>query len=407
MSIDHRHILRPSEPPQAGHVPATDPFGLWQLSALSPQDFAALGTPAGDLSLAQLRHLATYNLLAPTSHNTVPQRFLFPDEGNAIEICVDREVVLNASDPSGRQASISLGCGIANLIHAARRYGFEASVEVYEAPSSLILPHRPGQARYTRVARIRFRRGATAGPEGMLRAMLERRSVRADYNVSIALPAELAETLTRLVISQYPELEFHLVSDAPNVAFLADLQELADSTALNREDFAAELGNWLIENDSESPLGMRGREYGMSNELTRGVQARLQSEIRLRPEEVSGLAQGGNIGIRSSSAVGIIVVPRDDLLHRLLAGRAFEDLVLMLHQQAFVTAMHATITEIESANLALQARLGTRGRPIVVFRMGQPLEPRDAWRPHSARPSVSDVTLTESSLSSPPASTGS
>ncbi|HKO90367.1 MAG TPA: hypothetical protein VJU61_04400, partial [Polyangiaceae bacterium] len=257
--------------------------------------------------------------------------------------------------------------------------------------------------RYVRVARVDFRRGAGLGAEAVLHSMLERRSVRADYNASVALPTELAKTLSSLVRSHYPELEFYLVSDAAGVAFLAELQGLADSTALNREDFTAELGQWLLENDSESPLGMRGREYGMSDELTRGVQARLQSEIPLGPELVSGLARGGNVGIRSSSAVGILVVPQDDLRHRVLAGRAFEDLVLSLHQQEFVTAMHASIVEIESANLALQARLGTRGRPTVVFRIGQPLEPQDARRPHSGRPSVSDVTLTEGLLSMPPA----
>jgi len=400
MTINHRRILRPSEPPPvSGEGPASDPFELWRLSALSLKEFAALGTPDGDLSLQQLRHLASYNLLAPTSHNTVPQRFLFPSVGNAIEICLDREVILAASDPSGRQASISVGCGIANLIHAASHYGFESSVEVYDTPSSPVLPHRPREARYARVAEVRFQRGRASAPDSVLHAMLERRSVRADYNASVALPAALSETLTRLVGSQYPELEFHLVSDAATVGFLADLQGLADSTALSRDDFTAELGQWLIENDSDSPLGMRGREYGMSDELTLGMQARLQSEIRLKPEEVSGLARGGNIGIRSSSAVGIIAVPRDDLLHRVAAGRAFEDLVLTLHQHGFVTAMHASITEIESPNLALQARLGTRSRPVVVFRMGQPLEPRDARRPHSARPSVSDVTLTEGLLS--------
>jgi hypothetical protein len=375
-------------------APASDPFELWELSALSQEDFMALGTPGRDLSLAQLRHLAAYNLLAPTSHNTVPQRFLFPSTGNAIEICLDREVILAASDPSGRQASISVGCGIANLIHAARHYGFAASVEVYDALSSTVLPLRPGEVRFARVAQVRFQRGPVSAPESVLHAMLERRSVRADYNASVALPAELSRALARLIGEQYPKLEFHLVSDASTVGFLADLQGLADSTALSRDDFTAELGQWLIENDSDSPLGMRGREYGMSDELTLGMQARLQSEIRLKPEEVSGLARGGNVGIRSSSAVGIIAVPRDDLPHRVLAGRAFEDLVLTLHQHGFVTAMHASITEIESPNLALQARLGTRGRPVVVFRMGQPLEPRDARRPHSARPSVNDVTLT-------------
>jgi hypothetical protein len=309
---------------------------------------------------------------------------------------------LAASDPSGRQASISLGCGIANLIQAARCYGLETSVELAETPSSPVLPPRPGEARYTQVAQVRFRRGASAAPQAVLHAMLERRSVRALYDAAVKLPQELVETLTALVRTQYRELEFHLVSDERTLAFLADLQELADSTALSREDFTTELGHWLIDNDSDSPLGMRGREHGMSDEMTRGVQARLLSEIRLAPEEVSGLAKGGNFAIRSSSAVGIIVTPHDDLRHRVLAGRAFEDLVLTLHQHGFVTAMHASITELESPNLALQARLGTHGRAVVVFRTGQPLEVSDAQRPHSARPSVSDVTLSESLLTSAP-----
>jgi hypothetical protein len=396
MAIDHRLILRPSEPPATHAVPrASDPFELWQLTTLSPDQFYALGSSDANLSLAQLQHLAAYNLLAPSSHNTVPQRFIFPSEGNTIEIYVDREVVLPASDPTGRQASISVGCGIANLLHAAHCYGFDAAVEVFDAAAPSVLPHRPAEARYARVARVCFKRGTTLEPKAVLHAMLERRSVRADYNASVALPPALGANLKGLMLSSYPELEFHLVDDARTLEFLADLQELADSTALSREDFTTELGNWLIENDSDSPLGMRGREYGLSDELTHSVQARLLSEIRLRPDEVSGLARGGNIGIRSSSAAGIIVAPSDDLQHRVLAGRAFEDLVLTLHQRGFVTAMHAAITELESPNLALQAQLRTRGRPLVVFRMGQPLDLRDAARPHSARPRVGDVTLGE------------
>jgi hypothetical protein len=197
---------------------------------------------------------------------------------------------------------------------------------------------------------------------------------------------------------RYPGLEFHLITDAATLGFLGDLQELTDATILSREDFTSELGKWLLENDSDSPLGMRGREYGLTDAMARGVQHRL-CEAPLTPEEVSALARGGNVGIRSSSAVAVIVVPHDDFPNRLLAGRAFEDLMLILHQHGFVSAMHAGVTELESANAALSARLQTTGRPVVVFRMGQPLEPGDSQRPHSGRPSVHDVTLTESQVS--------
>ena len=375
---------------------ASDPFALWKLSVLTRAQFAELGAAPGVLSRAQLEHLAAYDLLAPTSHNTVPQRFMFPAQGNAIEIFLDRELILAASDPVGRQACVSLGCGIANLLQAARYYGFEGTVALNAA--SPALPSSAGQARYSPIARISFEPAPPLGDERVLRAMLERRSVRALYDAAIRLPVSLEQSLRELMSRRYPGLEFHLLSDAATLGFLGDLQELADSTALNREDFATELGHWLIENDSDSHVGMRGREFGLSDEMARGMHARLLSDTRLSPPEVAGFAKSGNVGMRSSSAVGVIAAPRDDLEHRVLAGRVFEDLVLGLHQQGFVTAMHAAITELESPNLALQARLGTSGRVLVVFRMGKSLDQADAQRPHSARPTVGEVTLTPDQL---------
>jgi hypothetical protein len=318
---------------------------------------------------------------------------VFDERPNTLALWCDRQAVLGASDPAGRQAAISIGCGLANLIHAARGYGIEARIELSADPSPAILPHHAGVERYVFIGRVRFRPGAISGPEGVLHAMLERRSVRAMYNRDAKLSEPLTLSMCQLLRTDYPALAFHVLSDDDSLAFLGDLQELADSAALSREDFTAELGRWLLENDSDSPLGMRGRELGLSDEMTRGVQTRLLSEVPLAPEEVSGLARGGNAGMRSSSAVGIILSPHDDLAERVLAGRAFEDLVLMLHEQGFVTAMHAAITEVESANLALRARLGTNARPVVVFRMGQPLQATDSQRPHSARPSVFDVTI--------------
>lgn len=400
MTSFHRDILRPSTIRAPGAASGGDPFELWRLEPLTLAEFSKLGDEGAaphQLSLAQLRYLAAYNLLAPSSHNTVPQRFLFPRQANAIDVYLDRAVILAASDPVGRQASISLGCGLANLVHAARRYGFDTRIELDETLAAGAVPQRPGEPRYQRAAMVCFQRISSEqeGPLAPLLAMLERRTVRADYNASVVLPAELASALTTTMRSGYPQLEFHLVSDADTICHLGDLQELADTTMLSREDFTNELGQWIMDNHSDSPLGMRGREYGLTDAMTRGVQHRL-SQAALSAEEVAVLARAGNVGVRSASAVAIIAVPRDDFQHRVLAGRAFEDLALLLHQHRFVTAVHAGMTEVLSACTALSARLDSKGRPIVVFRMGQPLEPRDSQRPHSARPSVDEVTLDES-----------
>jgi hypothetical protein len=55
--------------------------------------------------------------------------------------------------------------------------------------------------------------------------------------------------------------------------------------------------------------------------------------------------------------------------------------------------MHAGITEVDTASLALRGRLRTRRRPDVVFRVGRPLRPEDEARPHSSRPHLRDVLL--------------
>jgi hypothetical protein len=95
--------------------------------------------------------------------------------------------------------------------------------------------------------------------------------------------------------------------------------------------------------------------------------------------------------MRSSSAVAVVTGARDDVEHRLAAGRTFEAIALRLTLAGFSVAMHAGITEVEAPNMALRGRLRTFHRPLVVFRIGKPLYVADAERPHSARPQLVDV----------------
>ena len=95
--------------------------------------------------------------------------------------------------------------------------------------------------------------------------------------------------------------------------------------------------------------------------------------------------------MRSSSAVIVVTVHRDDLEHRLAAGRAFEEMALRLVMEGFALAMHAGITEVEAPNMALRGRLRTFQRPTVVFRVGKPLRQADAERSHAARPQLADA----------------
>ncbi|HSQ28245.1 MAG TPA: hypothetical protein VLN49_00215, partial [Gemmatimonadaceae bacterium] len=87
----------------------------------------------------------------------------------------------------------------------------------------------------------------------------------------------------------------------------------------------------------------------------------------------------------------VITAARDDIEHRVAAGRSFEEMALRLSLAGFAVAMHAGITEVDAPNMALRGRLRTFDRPTVVFRTGKPLRPDDARRPHASRPPLEQV----------------
>src|SRR6187397_1170771 len=110
-----------SEQSPADVLPGSQ-FDAWRLRILVSAELKALS------GRERLAYFAAWALLAPTSHNTVPQRFrLRPDE-NALEFWIDRNAVLPESDPDARQATVSLGCVLENAVLAAAAYGFSSEV---------------------------------------------------------------------------------------------------------------------------------------------------------------------------------------------------------------------------------------------------------------------------------------
>lgn len=379
--------------PPARDVFDEEAFRPWRLKVLSRAEFDGLSRWPGEISTAQLAYLCWWNLLAPTSHNTVPQRFRFHPEEQSLTVWLDRAYVLAASDVTGRQATVSLGCGLANTVLAARCYGLEAEVEVTVTAPERLRPQVEAEPRYSQVARVRLR-GSGRPPAGdeWLRAMLARKVIRAEYDDRVKLDPALVERLEQIV-KAHAGLELHLLCDAPTLLFLGKFQELADSTVFNRDDFALELGAWFLENHNPSHLGMRGQEYGLSDETARRIHRGLLREQELLPDEMAGFAKAGNLGMRSSSGVAVITVQEDTPAQRLAAGQAYEEMALTLLQHRFCTAMHAGITEVEAPNLAMRGRLRTRRRPTVVFRIGRPLREEDWYRPHSSRPPLEATML--------------
>lgn len=372
-------------------VPDGIVFDAWRLPVLQPDDLAPHGSSTRE---AQLRYLASLALLAPSTHNTAPVRIHIDAAKGALEFALARRAILPQSDAVGRQATISLGAAVANAALGGTAYAWSTTIEIRPEAEPLVRPAVDGADTIVPVATLTVA-GATptsaARDLSIITAMLQRKMIRAEYDERVKLEAPLARELAAIVHGTHPGLTLHLITDAPTLLALGKFQELADSTVINRPAFARELGDWFLENDSDSAVGMRGREFGLSDDAARRFRAGLMGTGPLLPDETVAFAKGGNLGMRSSSAVAVVTAGRDDLAHRVAAGRAFEAMALRLTLAGFAVAMHAGITEVEAPNMALRGRLRTFERPTVVFRIGRALRAEDGQRPHASRPALEQI----------------
>ena len=372
-------------------VPDGVVFDAWRVPVLQPDEVTPHGVSARE---AQLRYLASLALLAPSTHNTAPVRIHIDAAKGALELALARHAILPQSDAVGRQATISLGAAVANAALAAAAYAWSTTIEIRPEAEPLVRPAVDGADTIVPVATLTVT-GATPTSEprdlSIITAMLQRKMIRAEYDERVKLDAALARELAAVVHDTHPGLTLHLITDAPTLLALGKFQELADSTVINKPAFARELGDWFLENDSDRAVGMRGREFGLSDDAARRFRAGLMGTGPLLPDETVAFAKGGNIGMRSSSAVAVVTTARDDLAHRVAAGRAFEAMALRLTLADFAVAMHAGITEVEAPNMALRGRLRTFERPTIVFRIGRALRAEDGQRPHASRPPLEQI----------------
>jgi hypothetical protein len=382
-----------SRAPRPLDLPEGSVYDAWHLDVLSARHFEALNESDECLGLEQRLYLAAFALLAPTSHNTVPQRLQLDPKSGDIAVWLDRQFVLPQSDANGRQATISCGCATAHLCIAAGAYGLDSEVTQVATERSMTRAIVGSAERYSELVRVSFRpHGGPASTPEMLKAMVDRKVVRAEFDPRVGLEAAQVDALQQIVV-KFPALRLHLLTDATSLMVLGKFQELADTTVFNREPFARELGQWLLANDDPSPLGMRGIEFGLNDESALRFHRGLCGLDRLLPDEVAGFAKAANPAMRSASAVAVITAEQDSVACWIDAGRAYAEIALFLQVRGYVTAMHAAITEVDAPNMALRGRLRTRSRPVVVFRIGKPLKAVDGNRPHSARPSLMQVVL--------------
>jgi Nitroreductase family len=337
---------------------------------LTAWNVEASSYPASKPAIDKARFAVRYAILAPSSHNTQPWRFIM--NGDELLVCADRTRSLANIDPFDRELIISCGAALLNL-RVALAY-FQLPVEITTFPQS---------SDPDIVARVVF---PASGP--MLRDLAElfggitkratNRGPFIDEDVSPAIIARLKSAAA---------------SEGVDVAFaqelvqrerLATLIAKADRRQFDDPRFRRELASWI--HPLRSNDGMPAASQGL-RALADAATPIVAMAIRTF-DLGNGVAAAHEELARGSPLLIALSTPMDNNEGWLAAGLGLQRLLLTATNEGYSASYLNQPIEVADFRTELARELSIAGYPQLLLRVG-----RGRPVPHSPRRPISDVLI--------------
>ena len=322
---------------------------------LSPQEF-----PRTASIEKQLQFLLRYAILAPSTKNSQPWRFVV--EGNQVLLIAALERGQPVADPKNRELYISVGCALENLLVAAEQFGFHYGVNY--------LPEgRPELA-----AAVHFAPGGGPSPERAaitLEAMVARHNDNSVYR-RLAIPETAKDQLQRCCVER--DLRLDLTGNHRFLGWIEELTLQADRAEFANPAFRKELGYWIGQGVFGTPQPL----------------ARLSGFAVTRMDLGEPVARQDREIVESATLLGVISAVNDSHLTHLRAGQLFE--LLWLTATALGINVHPMSQTMRSPAIrrAVGALLHTQDWiPQHLFRVGY--SSREGEVRHTPRRPLGDV----------------
>jgi hypothetical protein len=326
-------------------------------------ELAANATPAD-----MLRFALRYAVLAPSSHNTQPWRFIV--DGETVTLNADRLRALPVADPYDRELIISCGAALFNLRVALSHFGL--AYEIAPFPSS---------ADPDMLARVRLVPGGrvdtTLAPLfGAIIARVTTRLPFADEPVAPALRERLA------LAGEAEGAEIACVHTSEARARLAEWIAEADRRQFDDPRFRRELAGWI--HSSRRDDGMPAYAEGVSTLLDFATPL---VSLAIRTFDIGGGVAAAHQALASGSPLIVcIATGTDDAPAWLAAGQALERLLLVGAGEGLTASYLNQPIEVEALRERLRATLKIEGEPQLLLRMG-----RGPRIPHAPRRAFDEV----------------
>jgi len=330
---------------------------------IGPSDFPRNGTAA-----EKARFAVGYAILAPSSHNTQPWRFVIVDD--ELLVCADRSRSLAVIDPFDRELIISCGAALFNLRVVFAR--FAVPIEVTPFPQSTdpdIL------------ARIVFPRSGSTTPD--LGQLFDAMTLRATNRLAFVEAPPPDDLLQRIRSAATAEgIDIGLAQSEGDRERIAALVAEADRRQFGDPHFRRELASWI--HPSRSSDGMPAYSQGIDPlvDATTPIVAMV-----IRTFDVGhGVAATHAALARGSPLIVVLSTTVDNAESWLATGQALERVLLGVAASGFSASYLNQPIEVPELRTRLAEEAGTAQYPQLVLRIG-----RGPTVPHSPRRPLTDV----------------
>jgi nitroreductase len=322
------------------------------------------GFPANGTTPEKARFAVRYAILAPSSHNTQPWRFVII--GSELLVCADRTRSLPNIDPFDRELALfNLRVALAH---------FNVPVEITTFPHS---------AEPDVVAHIVFPdSGPTLKDLAILFPAITKRTTNRGPFIAEDVPDAVVESLKSATEMEGGDVKFsRTLREREHVAALI---AQADRRQFDDPRFRRELASWI--HPSRSNDGMPSASQGLATltDVATPIFA-----IAIRTFDLgNGIAAAHEQLARGSPLLVALSMARDNNEAWLTVGQAMQRLLLVATVAGYGTSYLNQPIEVSEFRAKLAAELRTARYPQLLLRVG-----RGATSPHSPRRPITEVLL--------------
>ncbi len=326
--------------------------------------------PATGKAIDKARFAVRYAILAPSSHNTQPWRFIA--NGEELLICADRTRCLSHIDPFDRELIISCGAALLNLRVALAHFDVPAAIRAFPQSSDPDI-----------VARITFPEfGSKLQDLADLFDAITRRATNRSPFIDEDIPDTIVEDLKSAACLEGVDVASARVLAEREI--IAALSAEADRRQFNDPQFRRELASWI--HPSRRNDGMPAASQGMAA-LTDFETPIVAMAIRTF-DLGNGVAAAHEQLARGSPLLLVLSTPMDNNEAWLATGLGLQRLLLVAAKLGYSASFLNQSTELTDIRGRLATELSIIGYPQLVLRVG-----RGPPVMHSPRRDVSEVLI--------------